>query len=304
MRAFYTDHFVLPLPDNHRFPMAKYGRLRERLIATADLQHVELFVPEAATWEELQRVHDVTYVAALFDGNLDRGSMRRIGFPWSPGLVERSRRSVGATIAACHAALEDGASVNLAGGTHHAGVRHGEGYCVFNDAAVAARAMQTKEHAQRIIVIDCDVHQGNGTAEIFARDESVFTFDIYGDRNFPFTKAEPDRGIALPDGSGDDAYLQALTEHLPSALNARQHDLAIYVSGADPFVDDKLGRMSLTKAGLAERDRFVLENCRERGIPVAVTMAGGYAENTDDIVDIHLTTIRLAAQAAARETVR
>ena len=302
MRAYYTDHFVLPLPDGHRFPMAKYGRLRERLEA-ADAISVDLQVPKVATVDELIRVHDATYVESVTAGVLDRKAIRRIGFPWSPQLVERSRRSVGATIAACRAALEDGVSVNLAGGTHHAGVRHGEGYCVFNDAAVAARAMQTEGLVDRVIVIDCDVHQGNGTAEIFAGDTSVFTFDLYGEHNYPFTKTEPDLGIALADGTGDAEYLEALTAHLDPTLDSGDWDLAIYVSGADPFVGDKLGRLSLTKSGLAKRDEMVMRACRDRAIPIAITMAGGYAEEADDIVDIHLTTVRTAAQAMETERV-
>ena len=302
MRAYYTDHFVLPLPDGHRFPMAKYGRLRERLEA-ADAISVDLQVPKVATVDELIRVHDATYVESVTVGVLDRKAIRRIGFPWSPQLVERSRRSVGATIAACRAALEDGVSVNLAGGTHHAGVRHGEGYCVFNDAAVAARAMQTEGLVERVIVIDCDVHQGNGTAEIFAGDTSVFTFDLYGEHNYPFTKTEPDLGIALADGTGDAEYLAALTAHLDPTLDSGDWDLAIYVSGADPFVGDKLGRLSLTKSGLANRDEVVMRACRDRAIPIAITMAGGYAEEADDIVDIHLTTVRTAAQAMETERV-
>jgi len=302
MRAYYTDHFVLPLPDGHRFPMAKYGKLRERLKA-AGANSVDLRVPEAATAAELIRVHDATYVESVTTGMLDRKAIRRIGFPWSPELVERSRRSVGATIAACRAALEDGVSVNLAGGTHHAGVRHGEGYCVFNDAAVAVRALQSEGRVKRVIIIDCDVHQGNGTAEIFAGDPNVFTFDLFGEHNFPFTKTEPDLGIALADDTGDDDYLAALTAHLYPALNLGGWDLAVYVSGADPFVGDKLGRLSLTKSGLAKRDEVVVHACRDRAIPIAITMAGGYAEEADDIVDIHLMTVRIAAQAMETERV-
>ena len=302
MRAFYTDHFVLPLPDGHRFPMAKYARLREALMAGA-APTLDLLVPEAATTEQLCRVHDDDYVRRVSDGSLDRLAVRRIGFPWSPGMVERSRRSVGATLAACRAAIEDGVSVNLAGGTHHAGVRHGEGYCVFNDTAVAARAMQAEGLAAHVLVIDCDVHQGNGTAEVFADDSSVFTLDLYGEHNYPFTKTKPDFGVALPDGTGDDAYLETLTSSLEHVLAQQAWDLAIYVSGADPFVDDTLGRLALTKEGLAERDRLVIGSCRDRGIPLAITMAGGYAANTDDVVDIHLTTIQIAARAMETEPI-
>ena len=282
--------------------MAKYERLRERLRAE-DAISVDLQVPEAATADELIRAHDATYVESVVAGVLDRKAIRRIGFPWSPELVERSRRSVGATIAACRAALEGGVSVNLAGGTHHAGVRHGEGYCVFNDAAVAARALQAEGLVEQVIVIDCDVHQGNGTAEIFSGDPSVFTFDLFGEHNYPFTKTEPDLGIALADGTSDADYLDALTAHLDPTLDSGDWDLAIYVSGADPFVGDKLGRLSLTKSGLAARDEAVVHACRDRAIPIAITMAGGYAEEADDIVGIHLTTVRIAAQAMETERV-
>jgi len=302
MRAYYTDHFVLPLPEHHRFPMGKYARLREALIAS-DGGVVDLLVPDAATDEELVGVHDPDYVSRVVEGRLDRLAVRRIGFPWSPDLVERSRRSVGATVSACRAALVDGVSVNLAGGTHHAGVGHGEGYCVFNDAAVAARALQSEGRVERVIVIDCDVHQGNGTADIFAGDPNVFTFDLYGEHNYPFTKTEPDLGIPLPDGTGDADYLEVLTAHLAPTLDSGDWDLAIYVSGADPFVGDKLGLLSLTKSGLAKRDEMVVHACRDRAIPMAITMAGGYAEEADDIVDIHLTTVRIAAQAMETERV-
>ena len=302
MRAYYTDHFVLPLPENHRFPMDKYARLRDVIIAS-DSGVVDLLVPDAATNEQLTGVHDPDYVSRVVEGRLDRLAVRRIGFPWSPELVERSRRSVGATLSACSAALVDGVSVNLAGGTHHAGVGHGEGYCVFNDAAVAARVLQGEGRVERVIVIDCDVHQGNGTAEIFVDDPSVFTFDLYGEHNYPFTKTEPDLGIPLPDGTGDADYLEALTSHLHQALDADQWSLAIYVSGADPFAGDKLGRLSITKSGLATRDEVVMHACRNRRIPVATVMAGGYAEATEDIVDIHLTTVRIAAQAMETERV-
>ena len=256
MRAFYTDHFVLPLPEHHRFPMGKYARVREAITAS-DGGGVDLRVPEAATDEQLTGVHDPDYVTRVVEGRLDRLAVRRIGFPWSPELVERSRRSVGATVSACKAALVDGVSVNLAGGTHHAGVGHGEGYCVFNDAAVAARVLQAEDHVEHVIVIDCDVHQGNGTAEIFCNDPSVFTFDLYGEHNYPFTKTEPDLGIPLPDGTGDADYLDALRSHLNHALDSSHWNLAIYISGADPFVGDTLGRLSLTKSGLATRDEVV-----------------------------------------------
>jgi acetoin utilization deacetylase AcuC-like enzyme len=227
-------------------------------------------------------------------GELTEKELRRIGFPWSSQMVERSRRSGGATIAACRAALTDGLAVNLAGGTHHAFSDHGGGYCVFNDAAIAARAMQAEGRVRRVVIIDCDVHQGDGTANIFQHDASVFTFSIHGAKNYPFHKETSDLDVALIDDADDAIYLAALREALPVVLDRAQADLAIYLAGADPFCEDTFGRMKLTKAGLLERDRCVLESCRERGLPVAITMAGGYAKRVEDTADIHWQTVQLA----------
>jgi acetoin utilization deacetylase AcuC-like enzyme len=226
--------------------------------------------------------------------------MKRIGFPWSPSMIERSRRSAGATIAACRSALEYGCGVNLAGGTHHAHRGHGEGFCVFNDAAVATRAMQAEALAARVLIVDLDVHQGDGTAEIFAGDSSVFTFSLHGRNNFPFRKQGSDLDVELDDGTGDDAYLAALAVALPRALARSRPDLAIYLAGADPFCGDRLGKLALTKAGLAARDRYVLSMLRSAAVPVAVAMAGGYADSIDDIVDIHFATVALALELSGR----
>jgi acetoin utilization deacetylase AcuC-like enzyme len=291
VRIWYTDHFVLPLPAGHRFPMAKYARLRERVAAVApDL----LAEPPAATDDELAHAHDRGYIAAVVAGTLDAQAQRRLGFPWSPAMVERARRSAGATIAACRSALADGCGINLAGGTHHATRDAGTGFCVFNDAAVAARVMQAEGRVGRVVVIDLDVHQGDGTAAILAGDDSVFTFSLHGRRNFPFRKAVSDLDVELDDGTGDRAYLATLATALPRALDRAQADLAIYLAGADPYVGDRLGRLALSKHGLAERDRRVLDALAARGLPVAIVMAGGYAESIDDIVDIHATTVALA----------
>lgn len=294
--AFYTDCFVLPLPEKHRFPMSKYALLRERVIADGILQESQLGIPAAATDEQLRLAHDAEYVAKIVRGDLTRQEVMRMGFPWSPELVERSRRSVGATIEASRAALVDGCAFNLAGGTHHAWPDAAEGYCVFNDAAVAARTLRAEGLAERAVVVDCDVHQGNGTAAIAADDASLFTFSMHGDRNFPARKVPGDIDVPLPDGTDDNAYLTALTQHLPTALDRANADLAIYLAGADPYEGDRLGRLAVTKDGLAERDRFVFEQCRERGLPVAVAIAGGYAPNVEDIVDIHATTIRFGVE--------
>lgn len=294
MRAFYTDHFVLPLPPEHRFPMRKYSLLRERVMAEGLAS--QLIVPEAATDEQILRAHDADYLERVTSGTISSKEMRRIGFPWSPEMVERSRRSSGATIAACRAALEDGIAVNLAGGTHHAFRDHGEGYCVFNDSPIAARVMQAEGRVRRVVILDCDVHQGNGTASILAGDSTIFTFSIHGANNFPYHKEKSDLDIELPDGTGDDLYLDMLEEGVQRALALANADLAIYLAGADPFEGDRLGRLKISKDGLAKRDALVLGSCHERRIPIAVTMAGGYARNIEDIVDIHLQTVRTANQ--------
>ncbi|MBK9116160.1 MAG: histone deacetylase [Betaproteobacteria bacterium] len=301
MLIYYADHFVLPLPPGHRFPMRKYAALRERVASFAgDL----LRVAPAATEAELARAHDPAYIAAVCAGTLDARALRRIGFPWSPELVERSRRSAGATLAACRSALATGFGVSLAGGTHHAHRDCGEGFCVFNDAAVAARALQAEGLAARVLVVDLDVHQGDGTAAIFAGDASVFTFSMHGRGNFPFRKCASDLDVELADGTGDAPYLAALAAALPRALARAAPDLAIYLAGADPYAGDRLGKLALSKAGLAERDRHVLATLRDAGLPVAIAMAGGYAEAIDDIVDIHGATVAIAFERWRREGAR
>jgi len=275
--------------------MAKYPMLRERVAADDICRPGELRTPRAVTDEEILRAHTPGYLERVVSGALTDKEIRRIGFPWSKRMVERSRRASGGTLGACLAALEEGLAANLAGGTHHAFSDRGEGYCVFNDSAIAARAVQAAGLAARVVVIDTDVHQGNGTAEILRGDATVFTFSIHGAKNFPFHKEESDLDAPLPDGADDSEFLNTLERGLDAALEAADADLAIYLAGADPFEGDRLGRLSITKAGLAERDRLVLEACRDRGIPVAVTMAGGYARNVEDTVDVHFQSIKRAA---------
>jgi acetoin utilization deacetylase AcuC-like enzyme len=299
VKAFYTDQFVLPLPPGHRFPMEKYALLRRRVTEWDHGGAVELCEPHAATDDEILRAHTPDYLRRVVGGKLTEAEQRRIGLPWSPQMVERSRRSSGATIEACRAALAEGVACNLAGGTHHAFADAGEGYCVFNDTAVAARAMQAEGRARRVVVLDCDVHQGNGTAAIFRADPSVFTFSIHGARNFPLRKEQSDLDVALPDGTGDAKYLDALQARLRQALTRARADLAIYLAGADPYFDDRFGRLKLTRDGLSRRDELVFEHCRRAGLPVAVTMAGGYARRIEDAVDIHFRTVCLAAALAA-----
>lgn len=294
MHLFYTDHFELPLPDGHRFPMSKYRLLRQ-LIVESDLHHTDLLlVPPAATDAQLCLAHERTYVERVRDGLLTEAEIRRIGFPWSAAMVERSRRSSGATLAAARMALKHRVAINMAGGTHHAMSAAGEGYCVFNDAAVTIRTLLNDNSIQRAAVIDCDVHQGNGTAEILGRDSNVFTFSIHGEKNFPLRKTPSHLDIDLPDGTTDEAYLAALSQGLDQVFRQATYDLVIYLAGADPFEGDRLGRLSLSKLGLRQRDEMVLMRCRDHRIPVAIAMAGGYAPIVSDIVDIHAQTIGTA----------
>ena len=300
MKAFYSDRFVLPLPDGHRFPMDKYRRLRERI--ARELPCVQLLEPEAASDGVLALAHTPDWIERLTLGRLTALEQRAMGFPWSAAMVERSRRSVGATIAACRAALADGAAANLAGGTHHAGPDRGEGYCCFNDAAVAARLMQAERRAARVAIVDLDVHQGNGTARILRDDPSVFTLSIHGERNFPFRhRCAGHLDVDLPDGTRDDAYLNALDAALAALGERFAADLVIFLAGADVVEGDRFGRLALSPAGVAERDARVFAFARARGLPVAVAMAGGYCPEIERIVDIHLATVRGAlAHAGSR----
>lgn len=299
VRAFHSDRFLLPLPPGHRFPRTKYGLLRERVAGLADLDVREA---DAASEADLALVHAPDYVAAVLDGSLSAVEQRAIGFPWSQEMVDRSRRSVGATLAAARAALAEGVAANLAGGTHHAAAARGSGYCVFNDVAVAARRLQS-ETPLRIAVIDLDVHQGDGTAAIFSGDDSVFTLSLHGARNFPFKKASSDLDVALPDGCADAEYLAALDCAVAALWRehaARPFDLAFYLAGADPHEGDRLGRLKLSAAGLLERDRRVLAGLGTRRIPVALAMAGGYGHDLDITVAIQAATIEAAIDAWRR----
>ena len=296
MRLFPSDRYPLPLPEGHRFPASKYSLLRRRLeahaAAGAALEFVE---PHAATDEELLRVHDRGYVGRVFSGTLTRDEQRRIGFPWSEQLVERSLRSTGAAIDAAAAAVDDGIAASLAGGTHHAGTSWGEGFCVFNDTAVAAREMQARGAARQVLILDCDVHQGNGTAEIFAADPTVFTMSIHGARNFPLRKHPSSLDVPLDDGTDDDAYLAALAPAVVESFGRGRPDLVFYIAGADPYEHDRLGRLRLTKQGLFDRDRMVLDAARAAGVPLAIVLGGGYSADLDAIVDIHAATMIMAA---------
>ena len=299
MRAFYSDQFVLPLPQGHRFPMAKYRLLRERL--AAELPELHLDAAEPASDGELALVHSPAYIQAVVQGQLSEAAQKEIGFPWTPAMVERSRRSAGATVMAARAALfgGEGVAANLAGGTHHAYADKGSGFCVFNDAAVAARLMQAewgRIHIQplQVAIVDLDVHQGNGTARIFEQDDHVFTLSLHGARNFPFDKETSDLDIELPDGCDDTAYLEAL-EHALGELDARfQPGLVIYLAGADPHEGDRLGRLSLSFDGLEARDRRVFDWAWSKRIPLAFSMAGGYGKEMADTVQVQVNTYRVA----------
>lgn len=297
MKVFYSDDSPLVLPVGHRFPAAKYRLLRRRVESERMVPAECLRAAPAVLDEELLAVHHPNYVDRVTRGLVSEAELRRIGFPWSPELVARSRRASGATVAAARAALEEGLGVNLAGGTHHAFSDRGEGYCVFNDVAIAARAVLAERPATRILVVDCDAHQGNGTAAIFAEEERVFTFSIHDARNFPLRKERSDLDVGLESGADDAAYLGALGKALPAIFEAAAPGLVFYLAGADPFREDAFGRMKLSKEGLLERDRMVLGRCAATGAATVVVMAGGYARDIADTVDIHARTIGAAAAA-------
>jgi acetoin utilization deacetylase AcuC-like enzyme len=291
MKIYYTDIFPIPLPENHSFPKDKYFLLRMRILEELRGRPVELRVPEPASDEDILRAHEPDYVRRLLNGELSDKEIRRVGLPWSAEIARRTRYSVGGTIGACRAALEEGTAVNLGGGTHHAFRDHGQGYCWLNDTAIAARAMQAEGLVRKVLIIDCDVHQGNGTAAILKDDATIFTFSIHGKNNFPYQKEKSDLDVELADGTDDAVYLEALNKGIKRSLDNFSADLVIYLAGADPYQKDRFGRLALTKEGLAQRDRLVLRYCYEAGLPAAVTMAGGYARNLKDIVDINFQTI-------------
>lgn len=295
MKIFLSDQVTLPLPKGHRFPVEKYSRLRQRVVLAGLVPPQNLVTAPPATAEDLLRVHTSDYVQRVLTGTLTEKEIRRIGLPWSPELVERSLSSVGGTMAASRAALEDGIAANLGGGTHHAYADHGEGFCVFNDVAVAVRVMQAEKRLNRVVLIDLDVHQGNGSTAIFSGDERVFTFSVHGAKNFPFHKETGSLDIALPDETGDEFFLEAVQQGTRTALEHAHADMAVYLAGADPFAGDTLGRMSVSKEGLAKRDQIVFDLCRLFDLPVTVVLGGGYAKNIDDTVDIQFNTIRTAA---------
>ena len=303
-RVWTSARYTFPLPAGHRFPIAKYERLREQVLIDGIVRADALREPDRVERSDLLLVHTADYVDRFLDGRMSAAELRRIGFPWSPALVERSVRAVGGTCETAAAALVDGVAMNLAGGTHHAFADHGEGFCVFNDVAVAIRILQHSGRIRRAAIVDLDVHQGNGTNAIFAGDDSVFTFSMHGGRNYPFKKVPGSLDVELDDGTNDDEYLQLLADHLPDVLARAQADLVVYLAGADPHEGDALGRLRLTFDGLARRDAFVIDLCCEVGLPVAITIAGGYGRSIDDSVRVHLGTARIACGAVPSARLR
>ncbi|HBE70226.1 MAG TPA: histone deacetylase [Planctomycetaceae bacterium] len=292
MRVYYCDHFELPLPTGHRFPIGKY-RLTRELVAAELGRHIQLEVADAPSYEQLARVHHRDYLQRVMQGQLSELEQRRIGFPWSEKMVQRSLRSTGATLAAAKAALSDGIAVHLSGGTHHAFADSGQGFCVFNDVAVAAMELLDVAQSTRILVLDLDVHQGNGTASIFANEPRVTTVSMHGDKNFPYQKTDGDIDIPLPDGTDDDLYQTHLRETLDDKLELEEFDFAFFIAGADPYEGDRMGRLSLSQRGLEQRDQLVFSKLANQEIPCAVVMGGGYAE-IEAVARIHANTVGAA----------
>jgi acetoin utilization deacetylase AcuC-like enzyme len=298
LHAWSSAAYTFPLPAGHRFPIEKYALLRNAVVTEGLVAASHVHEPVRATIEELARVHTRDYIDRLTRGQLSEGELRVLGFPWSPALIERSYRAVGGTLSAARSALRDGVAMNLAGGTHHAFPDRGEGFCVFNDVAIAVRALRAEGRVERAAIIDLDVHQGNGTNAIFAGDADTFTFSMHGARNYPFHRVPGTLDIELADGTGDEEYLARLADALPRVLDNGTPDLVVYLAGADPHERDRLGRLKLTFEGLERRDAMVLEACREVRIPVAITIAGGYGVDVRQTVAIHVATVRVASAFA------
>jgi len=297
--SFHPDYYV-PLPARHPFPMAKYPLLHERLLVEGLLTATDVLAPAEAAIEDLALVHTADYLDKLANDRLDPAEVRKIGVPWSGALWRRSRLAAQGTLDAARAALDDGLAGNLAGGTHHAFPSHGEGFCVLNDVAIAIRVLQRERRIHRALVIDLDVHQGNGTAAIFAGDDSVFTFSMHGERNYPLQKMRSTLDVGLADGVGDEEYLETLESHLAQILEQWPPDVAFYLAGVDPVAGDRYGRLGLTDEGIARRDRFVLESCRARGVPAVITIAGGYAPTAERTAELHAIVFREASRMTTR----
>jgi len=294
MRVSYCDGYYVPLPDGHPFPMAKFPALRTILLREGLLREKEIVAPRQADWSDLLQVHTREYLSALADGRLTKQEERRMGLPWSKRLVYRSRLAVQGTINAAFMALQDGVAGNLAGGTHHAMPGHGEGFCVLNDVGVAIRVLKSACWVRRTLIIDLDVHQGNGNAAFFDGDDTVYTFSMHGAKNYPFRKPPSTLDVPLDDGTDDEAYLDVLADHLPAVLDAANPDLVFYLGGIDVMADDRYGRMSLSREGLHARDGYVLEQIRDRDLPAVLLLSGGYAHSPEATADLHATMHREA----------
>ncbi len=301
MRVFYTPRYYADIGSGHIFPIRKFELVRDRLLAEGTLHKGDLCEPVPATQEQVRLVHTDDYITRLCNGTLTTKEIRRLGLPWSPSLVQRSFYAVGGTIAAAHSSLEDGFSSNLAGGTHHAFAERGEGFCVLNDVAIAIRTLRSEGLIGRAAIVDCDVHQGNGTATIFQDDPETFTLSIHGANNYPLFKVQSNLDIELPDNTGDEIYLETLANKLPAIFH-HDPEIIFYLAGADPYEGDKLGRLALTIAGLRQRDELVLRECYEREVPVVTVMSGGYGKELSDTVEIHCNTIRAVKRVFATQT--
>jgi acetoin utilization deacetylase AcuC-like enzyme len=290
-RLYYSPYYYADIGEGHVFPIRKFELVKDILLAEKTLELHEIVAPEPARIDDLHLVHTEDYISRLVDGTLTTKEIRKLGLPWSQSLVRRSFHAISGTIEAAKYALQSGIASNLAGGTHHSFPDRGEGFCVLNDIAVAIRVLQREKLAERFLIIDCDVHQGNGTAFIFKDEPNVFTFSMHGAKNYPLHKEKSSLDIELPDKTGDAEFLETLEQALPRVI--LQHpDIIFYLGGADPFEKDKLGRLSLTKKGLMQRDEMVLEFAKERNVPIVTTMSGGYALDINDTVEIHANTIR------------
>jgi len=298
MRVSFHPGYFVELSGSHPFPMAKYPLLHELLAAEGLLAPADIIEPAEAALDSLRLVHSTEYLDKLASGTLAAAEIRRLGVPWSAALWRRSRLVAQGTIEAARAARREGLAGNLAGGTHHAFPAHGEGFCALNDIAVAVRVLQRESDLRRALIVDLDVHQGNGTAAIFADDPSVFTFSMHGERNYPLQKMRSTLDVGLADGVGDEEYLSVLAVHLPAILASFHAQIVFYLAGVDPTRGDRYGRLALTEDGIAKRDRFVLEACRSRGLPTVITIAGGYARTAQRTAELHTIVFREAHSLA------
>lgn len=296
MQAFHSNKYVIALPDDHKFPIIKYAKTRQRLVGEGTLVENNIHEPALANREEILLVHTADYHDRFIAGELTEREVRRLGLPWSESLVRRSRYAVAGTMAAAHQALKDGASANLGGGTHHAFADHGEGFCVFNDIAIAINLLRAEGAIHRAAIIDCDVHQGNGTAAIFADEPEVFTLSLHGEKNYPLIKQQSTIDVAFADGTQDDEYLNLLEANLAPVFERFRPDIVFYQAGVDPLREDRLGRLALTHEGLLRRDAMVFKACQSRALPCVITLGGGYGKDVEDTVEAHCNTIRAACE--------